>query len=526
MKIKSGFACKVAAFVVFVGALLLLHPVSAETLADVDAEIQTDKTLIRVTGQDAYNVYAGVTNDRLDRKIAILNAAGITNFASSGKYSNFYSFTGQPGVTDTKIDIVNTTSTLRLYRRGDSQAKETQGYLGSWWGQNYLGINETRNAQAVLTAWGSDLKHIYVIDMPAGYSLVGGFASPMEKNGEYRFGGAYQYYYRGALRSWVVYALNAPDYLESYAAAVTGAQKAARNSSEDISGHLTDLRYQSLTERQPASRQLSNVWFRIYGGHSQYSDNSGDFSADAGGMHAGWEKMVKGGNGKELDHMHIGALIGRGTLNQNDSASGVKNSVTNNYAGLYGLYQSKPAGSRSWYGSAVAMIGRIEYNNQIPGESGYGLNQTYGGNVLGISMENGVTFRQTKGWFIEPQVQLLYTKILQNNFQDNLGATVSLAGNESLLGRIGVMVLRKIQDNEGRQTKFWVKASYLREFCGANTVNVAGDTAISNNGRNYYQVSAGTRYDIARNVSINADAARTFGDEQGYRFSLLMTKAW
>ena len=526
MKIKGGITNKVTTFIFFMGILLLFQVASAETLADVDAEIQTDKTLIRVTGQDAYNVYQGVTNERLERKIAILNAAGITNFASAGKYSNFYSFTGQPGVTDTKIDIVTTTSTLRLYRRGDSATKETQGYLGSWWGGNYLGINGTRNDQAVLAAWGSDLQRIYVIDMPSGYTLVGGIASPMEKNGEYRLGGAYQYYYRGALRSWLVYALYAPDYLESYAAAVTGAQKVARNSNEDVSGHLTDLRYQSMIDQQASSTQLSNIWFRIYGGHSQYSDQGGDFSADAGGMHAGWEKMVKGGKNKDLDHMHIGAFMGRGTLNQNDSVSGVKNYITNSYAGLYTLYQSKPASSRSWYGSAVATYGRLEYNNQVPGESGYGLNQTYGGNVLSASLESGVTFRQPRGWFIEPQAQLLYTKILQNDFKDNLGANISLTGNESLLGRIGVMALRKTQNKDGRQAKIWLKASYLREFCGANVVDVAGDTAKSNNGRNYYQLGAGANYELTRDLSINGDVTKTFGDEQGYRFSLLMTKTW
>ena len=225
--------------------------------------------------------------------------------------------------------------------------------------------------------------------------------------------------------------------------------------------------------------------------------------------------------------MHIGALIGRGVFNQNDTASGVRNDITNSYAGIYALYQSKPADSRSWYGSAIATYGRLDFNNQVPGESsGLGLNQAYGGNLFSASLENGLTFRQKGGWFIEPQLQLLYTKLLQGNFNDNLGATVSVQGNESLLGRIGVMALRKTQNKAGRETKIWARAGYLREFCGVNTVDIAGDLAQRNNGRNYYQISAGINHDFTRSLSINGDITKIFGDEQGYRLSLLLTNAW
>jgi len=509
--------------------LFPVQPASAETLADVDAEIHTDKTLVRVPGQTADNVYAGVTNSRLDRKIAILNAAGITHFASVGNYSNFYSFTGLAGVTDTQLSVVTTTSTQRLYRLGNTQREESQTYLGAWWGGQYRGTNQTRSQEAVLSTWG-DLQRIYVMDMPAGYSMVTGLTSPMEQNGEYQPGGAVQYYYYGAPGSWLVYALYMPDYLESYAAAVTGAQKLGRNSIEDINRHLTDLRYQTSVDAKAVDAdglQSSNIWFRLYGGNSQYTASSGDFDANSNGMHGGWDRLIKGGNPGEQDRLHIGALIGRGTFNQNDTASGVKNDIANTYAGIYSLYQSKPASSRSWFGSAIATYGRLEFSNKVPGESlGLGLNQAYDGNLLTASLESGLTFRRQNGWFIEPQAQLLYTKILQGDFSDNLGATISLRGNESLLGRIGVMALRKIQNKDGQQTNLWVRASYLREFCGANSVDVSGDLAQSFNGRNYYQINAGANVDITRKLSINGDVAKTFGDEHGYRFSLLLTNIW
>ena len=299
MKTQHSFKAGFFGLLFLLACLLPVQAASAETLADVDAEIQTDKTLIRVAGQDAYNVYEGVTNPRLDRKIAILTAAGVKNFASAGSYSNFYSFTGLAGVTDTQLAVLTASSTQRLYRLGNTQRKESQTYLGAWWGDVYRGVSRTTGQLAVLSAWGGDLQRIYVMDMPAGTTMVTGLTSPMEKNGEYEPGGAVQYYYYGAPRSRLVYALYMPDYQESYAAAVTGAQKLGRNSLEDINGHLTDLRYQSPAGGKAAASgdlQTSNLWFRMYGGNSQYAANGGNLTQmQAACMAAGtnWSRAEK-----------------------------------------------------------------------------------------------------------------------------------------------------------------------------------------------------------------------------------------
>ena len=172
----------ISVFLVF--ALLLPNGrfVSAETLADIDAEIQTNKTIqAHRPGLDAYNIYDGVTDARLDRKITILKTTNVnsrfyqrwdnTLGAYVAVYDNFYSFTGTVGVTDTKLDLVTTTTVQRLYRRGAGATSEiNRGYFGAWWGDKYRGIQASRDEQAILASWGSDLNRIYVIDMPAGYT--------------------------------------------------------------------------------------------------------------------------------------------------------------------------------------------------------------------------------------------------------------------------------------------------------------------------------------------------------------------
>lgn len=545
-------ACAATVCLFLLAGLSPLTPAAAETLADVDADIQGgDTTPTRIAGQAAYNVYTDVTgnpNSFLNRKIVILNAAGITNFASVGSYNNFYSFTGRAGFTDTNIDIVTTASALRLYRRGSSSRLETQSYLGNWWGGSYLGTGATRDGQAVLAAWGSDLNRIYVIDVPAGTTLVGGQAAPMEQGGEYRAGGAYQYYYRGVPLSWLVYAIYAPDYLKSYASAVTGAQRLGRGSLEDIGGHLDDLRHRTLTNgagdayaegaesparqmpakgsRGDGGEKLTNTWFRFYGGYSRLNDG-GETGQKTQGLHLGWEKLVRGGASGGEDRWHIGAVLGQGSLAQNDVASDVKNDITHTYGGVYSVYQSHPDRSRSWYGSAALLYGHLRFANKVPGElAGYGLNQDYSGKMLAAMLDSGLTFRRSDGWFVEPQLKLYYTKVLQDAFTDKLGANVSVQRGESLAGRLGIMVLRKKEIGGGRQSTLWARASYQREFCGKNRVDVAGDGAISGSGRNVYQLDVGVDFDISGSVSVSGDVTRVFGDERGCRGSLALKSFW
>lgn len=525
-------------------ALFPFLPVSAETLATIDAEIQNgNTTLTRIAGQAAYNVYSDVTgnpNSFLDRKIAILQAAGITNFASSGNYSNFYSFTGQAGVTDTKIDIITTTSTTRLYRRGNSSRLETQSYLGSWWSGSYLGTAATRNGQAVLAAWGSDLQRIYVIDVPAGTTLVGGLAAPMEQAGEYRSGGAYQYYYRGVPASWLVYALYAPDYLQSYAAAVSGAQRLGENGLEDLGTHIDEVRYRVLQNRgidanglrqeetqtktnkgkdNNTTGKLMNPWLRIYGGDSRLNNSGEDMERNFNGIHLGWEKLVRGEGDNEKDYWHIGGLIGQSFMKQN-SRSNVKNDITHNYAGIYSVFQSRPDQLCSWYNSAGILYGHMQFANQVPGELGYGLNQTYSGNMLATSVEHGLTFRRSNGWYIEPQIQMVYTKVLQDTFTDKLGANVRVRRGDSLAGRLGVAIVRQSKTKAGRETKFWVKANYLRELRGQNKVDVAGDEAFHDKSDSVFQLKVGTHFVSSQKFVFSGEISKDFGQEHGYQGSL------
>lgn len=536
MKMMCRISYSLAGLLIVLQISLPLSLASAETLADIDLQIQTNPAFkAEPDGYDAYNIYEGVTDSRLDRKISILQAAGINpRFFQTGDgtrdYTNFYSFTGRVGVTDTRLDLVTTNSTLRLYRRGNSGYKEAMGYLGSWWGGQYRGIEGSRDEQAILAAWGSDLQRIYVIDMPAGNTLVGGLAAPMEKNGEYRSGGAYQYYYRGASTSWLVYALYAPDYLKSYSGAVTSAQKAGRGIATDLGDHLNQTRYAAIDDHNPDAAdadQKGEFWFSGFGGNLDYSENDGSsVNSQTGGMSIGCQRMLSGKQAGAQSRSYLGLMFGQGINLQKYDTSDVKNDSRATVGGVYGLYVQNLESPSSWYGSCSLLYGGLRLNNTVPGELGYGLDQKYDGNIAVLTVENGISFRRDNGWSLEPQLQLSYTKIDQSDFNDNLGARVSLTQGDSFRGRLGLEVRKILSTTDYRKLSVWTRLSYVHDFSDPNEVSVAGDLAISESDPNSYVLAVGTDLELNQRWFLQGQIEEVFDGERGVQGNLALKYTW
>jgi outer membrane autotransporter protein len=544
---RTGIASCLVALSVLMGCQLA----SAETLADIDAEIQTNKTIqAHRTGLDAYNIYDGVTNARLDRKIAILKTTSVNSRfyqrwdsglgAYVAVYDNFYSYTSTVGVTDTKLDLLTTTTVQRLYRRGAGATSEiNRGYFGAWWGDKYRGIQASRDEQAILAAWGSDLNRIYVIDMPAGYTLVGGVAAPMEKDGEYRMGGAYQYYYSGVLSTmmgWLVYALYAPDYLKSYSGAVSSAQQTGRSVANDLGLHLNQTRYAGRRFSEGGDsgdavklrqvEQEGEFWLRGFAGNSNFveSDNIA-VSSQTGSLSLGWQRLTSGGKPVDKSRTYFGLMAATSNTLQK-YASNVENRTQATLGGIYGLYVNRPDSTRSWYGQWSLLHGGLTFNNTVPGELGYGLKQDYNGNITVLTLENGVSLRQKHGWILEPQLQLSYTKVGQNDFTDKLGALVSLKQGESFRGRLGMVARRTIEDSSQRRSSFWAKLSYLQQLSGRNEVDVAGDQAVSEANRSSWQLGLGADMQLSRQWILQGEVTQLFGGETGFQGNLAVKLVW
>ncbi len=510
---------------------------TAETLAAIDQEIQSNQAIkTDREGLDAFNIYEGVTIDRMERKVRLLAQSDIhPRFYQTGDgvrdYTNLYSFTSRPGVTDTKLDVVRTDAPLRLYRRGDSGYKEASGYLGSWWSDRYRGLPSSRDELAILAAWGSDLQRIYVIDMPAGQTLIGGTAAPMERNGEYRPGGGSQYYYRGAPADWLVYALFAPDYLKSYAGAVTSAQKLGRGIATDLGDHLDQTRQAAAngktSDHGSAVDQEDVVWLRGFGGDLDLNEDDGNaIDAQTMGMSIGWQRMFGGTTASDRSRSYLGLLLSQGIHDQQYQASGVENSTRATMGGLYGLYLHDRLGPQSWFGSCSLLYGGLDLDNSVPGELGHGLDQEYDGNLAVLTVANGMTFRRENGWSLTPQLQLSYARMDQDDFSDGLGARVRLHQGDSWVGRLGLEVGKTLAPTSWWPTHCWTKFSYVLDLSDANEVWVADDLARSALDQENYLLTVGVAVQLNQDWSLRGQVETVFGDEQGVQGSLALHYAW
>jgi len=137
-----------------------------------------------------------------------------------------------------------------------------------------------------------------------------------------------------------------------------------------------------------------------------------------------------------------------------------------------------------------------------------------------------VTLRQKHGWILEPQLQLSYTKVGQNDFTDKLGALVSLKQGESFRGRLGLVARRTIEPSPQRRSSYWAKLSYIQQFSGRNEVDVAGDRAVSEAGRSNWQLGLGADLQLGRKWRLQGEVAQLFGGETGVQGNLALKLAW
>ena len=495
-----------------------------EQLAVIDAQIQAQglEPTQSVSGQAAAKIVPGVTAALLEQKRQILVNAGFTKFASVNSYGNFYSFTSQNGYTDTQVRLVETTAPLQLLRRGNHQnANEiAQGFLGAWWSPSYYSVEDSRNRQAILKQWGSDLQDIYVISVPAGTTLVAGEASPMSQNGESRSGGAYQYWKRSGQSentlNWLVYALYAPNYLSSYSQALVGAQRLGREALGDVSQHLLELR----THKASAE----GLWMQPYGRNGAYVDNAGkSFHNQSYGLHLGWDRPLKTG----LDQQAYWGLVvgqGRGSLSQ--SAANVTNQLAANYGGVYGVQRSGIGSAVSPYWQGSFLYGHLSIDNEVPGYYGYGLRQRYGGSMVAASLEHGITLRRTAELTVEPQVQLLYVSVDHAAISDKLGATVSVKQGVSLQGRAGLEVRHASLTAQQLPQSVWLRGDYIREFKGDSIALVSGEEAHSFGGRQRYVLSVGAQRALPGGWLLQGQVEKSFGSERGLQGQWKLSKSW
>ncbi len=153
----------------------------------------------------------------------------------------------------------------------------------------------------------------------------------------------------------------------------------------------------------------------------------------------------------------------------------------------------------------IAKYSRLEHDIISEGDKG-----DYGTNGYSVSAEYGKRFKQGKGLWIEPQVELTYGKVKSAEYL--LGQkTVSQDAMKSLVGRIGFSLGKDI-----KQGNVYARASYLYDFEGETNMaftNGASRSFKYDLGGGWWEVGVGANINLSKATYIYADVEKTFGGE-------------
>jgi autotransporter family porin len=169
-------------------------------------------------------------------------------------------------------------------------------------------------------------------------------------------------------------------------------------------------------------------------------------------------------------------------------------------------------GPSGWYLDGVLQVNRFDIEakpNDLEKLKTRGWGYT-------ASLENGYPYEFDKNWYVEPQLQAIYSYVDLDS-SDDVGAKVRFRDVDSLIGRLGVRIA-KDWDTEGvdksaRRTNAWVRPSVWHEFKGQPKTEFSSESGYVPFGADIQ----GTWGEVNVGVDYQANQRTTFTASAGYR---------
>lgn len=175
---------------------------------------------------------------------------------------------------------------------------------------------------------------------------------------------------------------------------------------------------------------------------------------------------------------------------------------------LYGTW----LGDKGHYADIVLKQGRLSNDFDIYTEAGH-TSGDYDAWGTSLSGEYGMKVALNDGWYVTPQAQFTLMRIGGEDYTTNNGIKVNQDSLESVVGRVGFEVGKRISGSGS----IYAKASLLHDFAGS------ADTYLSYKGltNSYHQdigdtwceAGIGFNYKTSENSYLYADVVKTFGGD-------------
>jgi len=202
------------------------------------------------------------------------------------------------------------------------------------------------------------------------------------------------------------------------------------------------------------------------------------------GLTGGMDKVV---HESDSGTFRLGAMMGYGEGDLDmDNGDASDNSF---HAGVYGIYR---------FNSGLYLAGIAKYNRYRtdvtarPTEGG-AYEASYNQDGFGISALAGKRFDLRNSWYVEPQAELGLARIGSASYTIN-NSDVEIDSTNSVRGRLGFALGRKVLTSAGKTLDFYVKASIIREFDGETDLLISGDPFKADFGGTWGQYKLGINY--------------------------------
>ena len=282
----------------------------------------------------------------------------------------------------------------------------------------------------------------------------------------------------------------------------------------DITQQTIDLASESLVAWRNETTTITDRLAALRGNTADFGTwvrwNGGAYKYDDRNMKNEFNTIEAGGDVKVGDSWILGASFsyteGDGTLD-----AGTADSDT--YAGaLYALW----TGRKGSFVDMVMKAGRLNTDFELANHEGGGhdegsIDRT--GFILGL--ETGHRFVLPAHFFVEPQIQLLYSR-LSSVDEVTSERRLELEASDSLIGRVSVMAGLNCPNDRGT---VWLKASALRDFRG----DVDGVSAMADGkapfafheelDQNWAELALGADFRVSDNLYAFVDAQKSFGGD-------------
>ncbi|GAB7522406.1 hypothetical protein PBS_13900 [Paraburkholderia sp. 2C] len=222
---------------------------------------------------------------------------------------------------------------------------------------------------------------------------------------------------------------------------------------------------------------LPSSWGRAWGQHTDLATGgaaSSSFSGTTGGMQLGQDVYA---NSTANGHRnHYGFILGfaRAEGDVNGFALGFPDYAAGHLAlnaWSIGGYWTH-VGPGGWYTDTVVMGSTLT----IDARSNEGIGASSHGHAAAASVEGGLPIALPVGIVVEPQMQLIWQRVLANDLNDGV-STVSFNTQSGWIGRLGVRVATRV----GTADQFWMpymRVNLWRYFGGTDTTTYDGTTGV------------------------------------------------